>query len=104
MCAEKKSQTRQNNSWQNDLTRADPIDQRPDDRSHDHINHHRNGLGTCRLCAAPMEMVNERYKEDRKSGPDTKPKCHGDHGEANDHPAIKKSCFWVGISLLHKWR
>jgi hypothetical protein len=42
-------------------------------------------------------MVNESYKENGKSGSDTKPKCHGDHGEANDHPAIKKFSLGGGI-------
>ena len=91
LCAEKKSQGRQNNSWQNDHTRSDPINQGPDDRGHDHINRHSYGLGPRRLGPAPMEMVNESHKEDGKSSPDTEPECHGDHGEAYDHPSVVES-------------
>jgi hypothetical protein len=40
-----------------------------------------------------MEVVNEGHKEYGKSGSDAKPERHGDHGEANDYPAVVKfSC------------
>lgn len=89
--AEEEPQTHQKDSWKDDLSRTHAIDEVTNHGSHCHIDQHPDGLGSCSLCATPTEMVDQSNEENGEGGSEGVPECHGNHGQAHDHPAIVKS-------------
>jgi len=91
LCAKKKAQAHQKNSWKHHLSRTYTINEVTDYRGGDHIDEHSDGLSSSGFCATPMEMVDQSDEKNGKDGSEGIPKGHADRGQSHNDPAIKEA-------------
>jgi hypothetical protein len=86
---EEKAEAGQKDTGQDRLPGADTIHQSPGDRRHDHVKKHGDRLGGGCFRSTPVKVVDERNEEDGERGANAEPEGHGDHRQADNHPAVK---------------